>query len=154
MLICNIWLLNWLWTEDYELCQAVIWLWYRNKCTIGLCNLNSETHKENLVLVLKQKSLSRLKVKEFPAVFKRYYYFDPFPYKPSPHWYCAITYYFNSHYSFWIYHNNMSQVEYILMREYAVFILLCISSLWSAVPCSKWTGVRQCMWRKNHITSS
>lgn len=56
MLIYSIWLLNCLWTEDCELCQVVIWLWYRNKCTIGTYNHKSETHKQNLVLALKPKS--------------------------------------------------------------------------------------------------
>lgn len=70
--------------------------------------------------------------------------------KSSPYWCCATTYYFNSHYPTWIY-PNVSQVEYILMREHAVFLLVCIRSLWSTVPCSKWTGIRQFMWRKIHI---
>lgn len=115
-------------------------------------NHKSDTHKEYLALVLKPKSLSILKVKEFSAVFLRYsialilFFFN----KSSPYLYCAITYYFNSHYSTWIY-SNMSQVEYILVRKYAVFLLVCIRSLWSTPPCSKWTGIRQFMWRKIHI---
>lgn len=130
MLIYSIWHLSWFWIELY---QAVIWFCYRNKYTVGMYSCESETYKENLELGLKPRWLSTLKVKEFSTVFKIYYHFAPFSYNCPPYRYCATSYYFNNLYSCQMYHNNIAQVECVLMKEYAVSLLVCIRPLcWAA----------------------